>query len=107
MTSRVKQSGVAPPERTEVKSSAITPKGRVTPDVEVRLAEDADGPAIGRLVVAAGFAVATLDWMRVHPWWLVAEREGRVAGCIQTCPALPIGRLSSSEDHDRAPMHMV
>lgn len=66
---------------------------RVTRDVEVRLAKDADGPAIGRLVVAAGFAVATLDWSKVYPYWLVAERDGRVAGCIQVCMGLPIARL--------------
>ena len=51
--------------RAEVKPSVAAPKGRVTPDVDVRLAEDADGPA------------------------------------------LPIARLSSSEDHDRAPVHLV
>ena len=31
----------------EVKPTTPTPKGRVTREVEVRLAEDADGPAIG------------------------------------------------------------
>ena len=79
--------------RAEVDPSATAPKDHVTPDVEVRLAEDVDGPAIGRLVVQAGFAVATLDWSKVYPYWLVADREDRVVGCIQVCMGLPIARL--------------
>ena len=57
--------------------------------ITIRLAENADGPAIGALVVAAGFAVATLDWSDVHPYWLVAVQDDAVVGCIRVAGSGP------------------
>ncbi len=61
--------------------------------MKVRLAQDADGPRIGELARASGFAVEGIDWSHVHPFWLVAERDGEVIGAIQIILARPIGWL--------------
>ena len=59
----------------------------------IRLATNADGPRIGELVLGAGFDVHGLDWSIVAPYWLVAEEDDEVVGCVQVCPGLPMGRL--------------
>lgn len=59
----------------------------------IRLATNADGPAIGRLVVDAGWTIDGLDWSSVAPFWIVGELEGRIAGCIQVAFSKPIGYL--------------
>lgn len=61
--------------------------------MKIRLAQDADGPRIGELARHSGFTVDGLDWSEVHPFWLVAEREGEVIGAIQIILAKPIGWL--------------
>ena len=62
--------------------------------MNVRLASDQDGPRIGELARASGFGVEGIDWSRVHPFWLVAERNGPpVIGAIQIILARPIGWL--------------
>ncbi len=78
--------------------TAPAPKPK-PPAVTVRMAENSDGPTIGALVVAAGFAVATLDWAVVHPWWLVAEIDGEIVGCIDILPSRPVGRLEMLATH--------
>ena len=50
-------------------------------------------PRIGELARASGFGVEGIDWSRVHPFWLVAERDGEVVGTIQIILAQPIGWL--------------
>ncbi len=42
--------------------------------MKVRLAQDADGPRVGELARASGFAVDGIDWSSVHPFWLVAGK---------------------------------
>lgn len=59
----------------------------------IRLATNSDGDAIHRLVTDAGFAVDGIDWGVVYPYWLVAEQDAEVIGCIQVCIGIPIGRL--------------
>lgn len=59
----------------------------------VRLASNSDGATIHRLVTDSGFAVEDIDWSVVYPYWLVAEQNGDVVGCIQVCIGVPIGRL--------------
>ncbi len=61
--------------------------------MNVRLAQDADGSRIGELARHSGFTVDGLDWSEVHPFWLVAEREGEIVGAIQIILAKPIGWL--------------
>ena len=61
--------------------------------MKVRLAQDADGPRIGELARASGFGVEGIDWSRVHPFWLVVERDGEVVGTIQIILSKPIGWL--------------
>ncbi len=59
----------------------------------IRLATNADGPQIGELVLVAGFDVHGLDWSNIEPYWLVADEDDEVVGCVQVLPGLPIGRL--------------
>lgn len=61
--------------------------------MKIRLAQDVDGPRIGELAKLSGFTVDELDWSEVHPFWLVAEREGEIVGTIQIILAKPIGWL--------------
>lgn len=61
--------------------------------MKVRLAADADGPRIGELARASGFAVEGIDWSHVWPFWLAAELDGRVIGAIQIILTKPIGWL--------------
>ncbi len=61
--------------------------------MNVRLAQDADGPRIGELARASGFGVEGIDWSHVHPFWLVAEAGGEVIGAIQFILTQPIGWL--------------
>ncbi len=61
--------------------------------MKVRLAQDADGPRIGELARASGFGVEGIDWASVHPFWLVAERDGEVIGAINIVLSKPIGWL--------------
>lgn len=61
--------------------------------MNLRIAENCDGKAIGELAAACGFGVANIDWSEVHPYWLVAERDGRMVGAIQVLPGRPIGRI--------------
>ncbi len=60
--------------------------------MNVRLAQDVDGPRIGELAKLSGFTVDGLDWSKVHPFWLVAEDE-KIVGALQIILAKPIGWL--------------
>ena len=61
--------------------------------MKVRLATDDDGPRVGELARDSGFGVDGIDWSHVHPFWLVAERDGEVVGAIQIILSRPIGWL--------------
>ena len=84
--------------RAEVKPTATAPKSKA-PTVTIRMAENSEGRTIGALVVAAGFDVARLDWAVVNPWWLVAEIDGHIVGCIDILPSRPVGRLEMLAVH--------
>lgn len=62
-------------------------------DITIRIAQSKDGNAIERLVRQGGFPIDDLDWSQVYPHWLVSENGAGVNGCIQVCPATPVGRL--------------
>lgn len=60
----------------------------------VRLAENSEGETVRVLVERQhGKAEAVLAWDRISPFWLVAERDGKIVGALQTCPSRPVGRL--------------
>ncbi len=59
--------------------------------IKIRLAQNEDGPRIGELARASGFGVEGIDWSSVHPFWLVAERDGEMVGAVQIILAKPIG----------------
>lgn len=58
-----------------------------------RLAENADGGMVKALLIAAGPFDASIPFDDIHPYWVVVELQGRIVGCIQTCPSRPIGHL--------------
>ena len=76
--------------------------------MKIRIAQNSDGPRIGELARHSGFTVNGLDWSEVHPFWLVAEREGKVVGAINLILSRPIGWLEilsldpGLSDKDRA-----
>lgn len=59
----------------------------------IRLGTNADGPRIGELVAAGGFDVIGLDWTLIEPYWLVADTDEEIVGCLQVLPGRPVGRL--------------
>ncbi len=62
--------------------------------MKVRVATNEDGPRIGELAASSGFAIEGIDWSRVHPFWLVAERDGgTIIGALQIILSCPIGWL--------------
>ena len=62
-------------------------------NISIRLATNDEGPIIKGFVAATGFVEDYLDWSQIFPFWLVAEVEGEIVGCLQVCPSRPIGRL--------------
>lgn len=65
----------------------------MTREPTVRLAENAEGEAVRKLVQQQHGALAVLQWDQIHPFWLVAELDGKIVGALQTCPSRPVGRL--------------
>lgn len=63
--------------------------------VTVRIAENADGPAIKTLLAAQGGMAEGVDFSAVKPYWIVAEIDGGVVGCMQTVVSRPIGHLEN------------
>lgn len=73
-------------------------------EIKIRLAIATDCEQVARLVREGGFEVDGIDWRDLGGNWIVAEspqpsavsdQQGRngVVGCLQICPARPIGRL--------------
>lgn len=56
----------------------------------VRLASNEDGARIKELF-SGNFD--GLDWSDIYPHWIVAEKSGRIVGCINVAVSKPIGRL--------------
>ena len=60
----------------------------------IRLATDADGPAIGKLFQEADLPDFQVDWAApgIGGWWLVAEHEdGVIVGAINVMASKPFG----------------
>ena len=61
-------------------------------DVRIRLASNKDGKKIKELVTSAGFNI-DIPFDDIYPFWLVAEYQNEIVGCLQVCVGKPIGRL--------------
>lgn len=61
--------------------------------MKIRLAENEDGPRVRQLVAEAQADIEGLDWSSIYPHWIVAEKDGKIAGCINVAVSKPIGRL--------------
>lgn len=55
----------------------------------IRLASNEDADRIRELLSSK----IELDWTDIYPYWLVAEREGKIVGCINVALSKPIGIL--------------
>lgn len=65
-------------------------------NINVRLAGDQDGPAIGKLFAEASYPDFGVDWStaNVRGWWLVAEAEdGRIVGAVMLSAGQPYGYI--------------
>lgn len=59
--------------------------------VEIRIAVDASGPAIARVLKENGIELSGADWSRVFPHWLIATVDEHVIGCCQVIIGKPVG----------------
>ncbi|MES0339848.1 MAG: hypothetical protein ABUK15_07315 [Anaerolineales bacterium] len=57
----------------------------------IRLARNEDGKRLEEL--ASKQVGKGLDWSNVYPYWLVAEKEGKIIGCLSVALGKPVGRL--------------
>jgi N-acetylglutamate synthase-like GNAT family acetyltransferase len=64
-------------------------------NVTTRLAMDTDAPAIKALLSQTHETDESIDFSHIAPFWLVAEIEGKIVGCIQTLPSRPFGGLEN------------
>lgn len=71
----------------------LTRAARLRDKVKVRLASNAAGPEIGRILAENGVLFPDADWSDVFPYWLIATVEDEVIGCVQVLPAKPVGCL--------------
>lgn len=62
-------------------------------NITVRLAKNEEGPQLERLLLGMQFGLEGLDWSDIEPYWLVAEDEGRIIGCVQIILGKPMGWL--------------
>lgn len=65
-------------------------------DIIVRMAKNDDGDAVAALMKKDGcwqFDGWEVDWSDLEPFWLLAEHDGVLLGCIQVVPAKPVGHM--------------
>lgn len=60
-----------------------------------RLATDEEGQAIKALMSQFHEVEESVDFSRVAPFWIVAEMDGKIVGCVQTCISRPFGNLEN------------
>ena len=61
--------------------------------INIRLARNDEASQIQALLRPDNPLVDELDWSDIYPYWLVAEVDGKIVGCLQVCLGKPIGRL--------------
>lgn len=74
-------------------------------NITLRVAADADGPALGRLYAACDRAHPDVDWQQPgigQFWWLVACESGELAGGIRVLPLKPWGWIADVLVHPDA-----
>lgn len=59
----------------------------------IRLALNGDGDRIRELVTTTQINIPTLDWSDIYPYWIAAEINGQIVGCLNVALSKPIGRL--------------
>lgn len=63
-------------------------------DLTIRLARNGDGETIKNILARAGFGgLDSMRWDNIYPYWLVAERDGLILGCLQMAPSRPVAWL--------------
>jgi len=63
-------------------------------NINVRLGENKEGHIIRDIVVGTyGDLWSDFDWTNIKPYWLVAEVDGEIKGCIQIFVGKPISML--------------
>ena len=67
----------------------------MTPEITIRLATNEEGYEVARLAAFSGFKFEgwDLDWSEVYPYWIVAEIDGKLVGCVQVSLSKPVGRV--------------
>jgi hypothetical protein len=68
-------------------------RARAAREIHVRFARDGEAMLIAQMVHASHDAVPNVTWTNVYPYWMAAEHEGEVVGCVQLCYSIPIGRM--------------
>jgi len=65
------------------------------PGFDVHLVADGDGQRLGAFVKDRGYAFEDFEptWEKVWPYWLIAEKDDKILGCLGLAYARPIGRL--------------
>lgn len=66
---------------------------RAMREIHVRFARDGEGMMIAQMVHSSHEAVPNVLWAKVYPYWMVAEHDGEVIGCVQLCYSMPVGRM--------------
>lgn len=61
--------------------------------MNVRLGVNEESNHIRGLVAATQADIEGLDWSDIYPYWLVAETDGNIVGCLNVSLSKPIGRL--------------
>lgn len=61
--------------------------------MNIRLATNEDGKRIKELIATTQADIEGLDWSDIYPYWLVAEKDRKIVGCINVAVSRPIGRL--------------
>jgi len=60
----------------------------------IRLARNADGPAIRTLLKNYDYDTSALDFDDIAPWWFVYERADEILGCVMFVPSKPYAFLN-------------
>lgn len=69
----------------------VLPTGRIS----ARMAEPQDAAILREFLAEHEFAAIDCDWSLAAPFWILAERDSQIIGCLNICYSLPIGRLGN------------
>lgn len=59
--------------------------------VEIRVAVNAAGPLVAKVLKENGIVLEHADWGNIFPHWLIATVDEHVVGCCQVLIAKPVG----------------